>query len=248
MARCGCSNAASSVGVADTDSLDLSLLASVISGVVKIDPLPDNLLQLIAGQGLRVDCGDVAACVGSAADVGVLDSVGINFSTSGAGTPGDPRIISGDLIPVYYQTAAVAFTHNLAGAVDVQEQITELPSLTLATPGTYLVVADVQGVATNASAAAGVGVSTSVSAYLRRDGIAMPNTETRLSNLIQGNAVTTEPALGASMTGSIIRAVASDGATAITLWGSRSAAAGSTAAIQSSATGRTRISAWRIGA
>ena len=248
MVRCGCSNAASSVGVADTDSLDLSLLASVISGDVKIDALPGNLLQLVAGQGLRVDCSDVAACVGSAADVGVLDSAGIDLSTSGAGTPGDPRIISADTKAVFFQTSAITFTRTLAGAADVYEEVTELPDLILTTPGLYIVTMDVSGTATNASAGAGVGVSTNVSAQLRKDGVLVPNTETKLANVIQGNATTTEPALGVAATGSATRAVVSDGTAALTVWASRSAAAGSVATINSSSTGRTRITAWRIGA
>lgn len=248
MARCGCSNAASSVGVLDTDSLDLSLLASVISGNVKLDPLPGNLLQIVAGQGLRIDCDDVADCVGSAADVGVSDSPGINFSTSGAGIPGDPRIITGDLIAAFFQTSAITFSRTLSSANDVLETVTELPALTLTTPGLYIVNMEVQGTITNASAGAGVGVSSSISAYMLRDGTLVPNTETRLSNLIQGNATTTEPALGVGVTGSATRAVFSDGTTQVRVAASRNLAGASTAVINSNSTGRTRITAWRIGA
>lgn len=246
MARCGCSNAASSVGVADTPTLDLSLLASVISGNVKVDALPGNLLQTVAG-GLRVACSDVAACVGTAADVGVLDSPGIDFSTSGAGVPGDPRIISGDLKAVFYQTAAISFTRTLAAANDVLETVTDLPALVLATPGLYIVTMDVQGTLTLTSAAAAASISGSVSAYLLRDGTLVPNTETRLSNVIQGNATTTEPALGVGVTGSATRAVFSDGTTQLRIAGSRNVTT-SVATINSGSTGRTRITAWRIGA
>lgn len=247
MARCGCSNAASSVGVADTDSLDLSLLASVISGQVKIDPLPNNLLQLVAGQGLRVDCGDVAACVGSAADVGVVDSDGINFSTSGAGTPGDPRLISGDTIARFYQTSAITFSHAIAAAANTYEKITELPDLILTVPGLYIVTMDVVGVATNTGSTA--AITTSIYAQLRRDGVAVPNTETRLSSVVQGTAAAAQPALGVGSTGSTTRAVQSTGGTALSVWAAYAEDnAASTATITSDTTGRTRITAWRIGA
>lgn len=248
MARCGCSNAASSVGVADTDSLDLSLLASVISGDVKIDALPGNLLEIVAGQGLRVDCADVAACVGSAADVGVLDSAGIDLSTSGAGTPGDPRIISADTKAVYYQTVAATFSHTIAGANDVFEKITELPDLVLATAGLYIVTMDVAGTATVTGSTA--AISAAMSAYLARDGVLVPNTETKLSGVIQGTAAAAQPALGVAATGSATRAVLSDGTTALSVWAARNLSAGSTAVINSGGgtVGRTRITAWRIGA
>lgn len=247
MARCGCSNAASSVGVADTPTLDLSLLASVISGSVKLDALPGNLITAVAG-GLRVDCDAVADCVGSAADVGVTDGPGVDLSTSGAGTPGDPRIITADTIARYYQTSAITFARTLSSGNDVLETVTDLPALVLATPGLYIVTMDVQGTITNASAAAGAGVSSSMSGYLLRDGTLVPNTETRLSNLIQGNATTTEPALGVGVTGSATRAVFSDGTTQLRIAASRNVAGGSTAVVNSNSTGRTRITAWRIGA
>lgn len=247
MARCGCSNAASSVGVADTPTLDLSLLASVISGNVKVDALPGNLLSIVAG-GLRVDCDGVSDCVGTAADVGVADGPGVDLSTSGAGIPGDPRIISADTKSVFYQTSAITFSRTLSSANDVLETVTELPALVLATAGLYIVNMEVQGTITNASAAAGAGVSSSMSAYMLRDGTLVPNTETRLSNLIQGNATTTEPALGVGVTGSATRAVFSDGTTQVRVAASRNVAAGSTAVVNSNSTGRTRITAWRIGA
>lgn len=246
MARCGCSNAASSVGVADTDSLDLSLLASVISGNVRVDALPGNLLGVVAGQGLRVDCAAVAACVGTAADVGVSDSAGIDLSTSGAGIPGDPRIITADTKAVYYQTVANTFTRTLAGAADVYEEVTELPDLILATPGLYIATMDVVGTATNAGSTA--AISTNVSAAMYRDGVLVPGTETKLSSVIQGLAGTAQPALGVACQGSASRAIFSDGTTALTVWASRNAGAGSTATINSNNTGRTRIIAWRIGA
>lgn len=247
MARCGCSNAASSVGVADTDSLDLSLLASVISGNVKIDALPGNLLELIAGQGLRVDCADVAACVGGAAAVTVADSPGIDFTSSGAGTPGDPRVISGDLDAVYYQTVAASFSHTIAGAADVYEKITELPDLVLATAGLYIVTMDVVGTLTIAGSTA--AISGAMAAYLARDGVLVANTETKLSGVIQGTAAAAQPALGVATSGSATRAVFSDGTTALSVWAARNVGAGSTAVVNSGGgtVGRTRITAWRIG-
>jgi hypothetical protein len=246
MARCGCSNAASSVGVADTPTLDLSLLASVISGNVKVDALPGNLLKAVAG-GLRVACTDVAACVGTAADVGVQDGPGVDLSTSGAGTPGDPRIISADTKAVFYQTSAITFSRTLSSGNDVIETVTELPALVLATAGLYMVTMDVQGTITNMGVASGT-VSSSMSAYLMRDGVLVPNTETRLSNLIQGTASTAEPALGVGVTGSSTRAVFSDGTTQLRVAASRNLAGTSSAAVNSNSTGRTRITAWRIGA
>lgn len=243
MARCGCAGAGGSVGVADTPTLDLSLLAGVISGNVKLDAGAGNILQSVAG-GLRLDCADIQACV-SVGNVGVSDSAGIDFTTSGSGDPGDPRIISGDLKPVWYQTAPVIFTRNLAGAADVYEQVTELPALTLPVAGLYIVAMDVCGVATITGTTAALGAS--VSAQLRRDGVLVPNTETRISAVSQGVASTAEPALGVTATGTAIDAVQSDGTTQLTVWASRNVGGASTAAILSNAVGRTRITAWRIG-
>lgn len=247
MARCGCSNAASSVGVADTPTLDLSLLASVISGDVKVDALPGNLLSIVAG-GLRVDCDGVAACVGTAADVGVADGPGVDLSTSGAGIPGDPRIISADTKSVFYQTSATTFNHTIAAASDVYEKITEIPDLLLPTPGLYIVTMDVVGTLTIAGSTA--AISGAMSAYLARDGVLVPNTETKLSAVIQGTAAAAQPALGVAAEGSTTRAVFSDGTTLLSIWAARNVGAGSTAVVNSGGgtVGRSRITAWRIGA
>ena len=78
----------------------------------------------------------------------MLDSPGIDLSTSGAGTPGDPRIISADTKAVYYQTTGLTFSHTIAGAADVYEKITEQPDLVLATAGLYIVTMDVVGTLT----------------------------------------------------------------------------------------------------
>jgi len=247
MARCGCSNAASSVGVADTPTLDLSLLASVISGDVKVDALPGNLLSIVAG-GLRVDCDGVAACVGTAADVGVADGPGVDLSTSGAGIPGDPRIISADTKSVFYQTSATTFNHTIAAASDVHEKITEIPDLLLPTPGLYIVTMDVVGTLTIAGSTS--AISGAMSAYLARDGVLVPNTETKLSAVIQGTAAAAQPALGVAAEGSTTRAVFSDGTTLLSIWAARNVGAGSTAVVNSGGgtVGRSRITAWRIGA
>lgn len=247
MARCGCSNAASSVGVADTPTLDLSLLASVISGNVNVDALPGNLLSIVAG-GLRVDCDGVAACVGTAADVGVADGPGVDLSTSGAGIPGDPRIISADTKAVFYQTSAGTWNHTIAGAADVYEKVTELADLVLVTPGLYIVTMDVVGTLTIAGSTA--AISGGMAAYLARDGVLVPNTETKLSAVIQGTAAAAQPALGVAAEGSATRAVFSDGTTALSIWAARNVGAGSTAVVNSGGgtVGRSRITAWRIGA
>jgi hypothetical protein len=249
MARCGCAGATGTVGVADTDSVDLSLLNGVIRGNVILDPAGTNLLE-IGPAGLMVDCADVAACIGGAAAVTVADSPGIDFTSTGSGTVGDPRVISGDLKGVFYQTTAVTFARSLVGVNDVFEQVTELPPLVLATPGLYIVTMDVHGAATITTAGPGVPASATVSAQMRRDGVLVPNTETRVASVVQGNNPTAEPALGMNATGSATRAVQSDGTTAVTVWASRNVSnlpAGSTALINSAPTGRTRITAWRIG-
>jgi hypothetical protein len=247
VAKCGCAGASGSVGVADTPSIDLQLLNGIINAALKLDPAPGNLLEVLA-TGLRLDCADVAACVSGAAQVTVADSPGIDFSSSGAGIPGDPRVISGDTKAVFAQTSSITFTRNLTAANDVLETVTELPALTLTVPGLYIAEMEVNGVATNAGSSA--AVSTSVSAYLLRDGTLVPNTETRLSNLIQGTAGgnPAEPALGSSVTGSATRAVFSDGTTQLRIAASSVRGVGSTASINSNAQGRTRITAWRIGA
>lgn len=245
MVKCGCAGAAGSVGVADTPSVDLSLLNNIITGNVKLATDPGNLLQILA-TGMYLSCDDVAACVGTAADVGVLDGPGVDLSTSGAGTPGNPRIISADTKSVFYQTSAVTFSHPITTA-NTYELISEIPALTLPTPGLYIVTTDVVGVATNLGSTA--GISTSIYAQLRRDGVAVPNTETRLASVIQGNAAAAQPSLGVASTGSSTRAVFSDGTTVLTVWAANAEDnAGSTATITSDATGRSRITAWRIGA
>jgi hypothetical protein len=245
MARCGCSNAASSVGVADTTTLDLSLLASVISGNVNVDALPGNLLGIVAG-GLRVDCDDVAACVGSAADVGVLDSDGIDLSTTGAGTPGDPRIISADTKAVFFQTAAVIFTRTLSGTADVYEEVTELPDLQLTTPGTYIVAYEAVGNATITAGTSAVSAACAMALY--KNGALVANSETRLILNSEGLPTTTEPALQLHASGTGIAVVTSDGDDLFTIWAARNSAAGTTTTIISNTNGRTRIRAWRIGA
>lgn len=247
MVKCGCAGSASGgVGVADTPSINLQILNSIITGNVKLDPNPDNLLEILAG-GLNIDCADVAACIGTAADVGVLDSEGINFTTSGAGTPGNPRIISGDTIARFYQTSAITFSHLIAAAANTYEKITELPDLILTVPGLYIVTTDVVGVATN-TGSSGL-ISTSIYAQLRRDGVAVPNTETRLASVIQGTAAAAQPSLGVASTGSSTRAVVSTGGTALSVWAAYAeTTAANDATITSDAVGRTRITAWRIGA
>ena len=246
MAKCGCQNAAGAIGVADTPSIDLTLLGQILTGAVKIDPAAGNLLEQVAN-GLRVDCADVAACVGSGAQVNVSDSPGIDFTASGAGTAVDPRNITGDLTARFYQTSAITFSHQIAGAANVYEQISELPPLVLATPGLYIAVMEVAGIATNTGSTA--GISSTAYAQLRRDGVAVPNTETRLSSVVQGTAAAAQPALGVGTTGSATRAVVSNGSTQLTVWAAQTEDnAASTETITSDATGRTRITAWRIGA
>ena len=89
-----------------------------------------------------------------------------------------------------------------------------------------------------------------MAAYLGRDGVLVPGTETKMTGVIQGLAGTAQPALGVATTGSSTKAVFSDGTTALSIWAARNVGAGSTAVVNSGGgtVGRTRITAWRIGA
>lgn len=247
MARCGCSSAASAIGVTDTPSIDLTLVASILSAAAKIDPAAGNLLEQVAN-GLRVDCADVAACVGGASAVHVADSPGIDFTESGAGTVVDPRIISGDLKAVFLQSSAATWTHNIAAANLVFEKITELPNLVCVTPGLYWVTADAVGAATIPANAGGSTIAAQVSFYLAKNDVLVPNTETELPLVSQGNPTTAQPALGITNEGSTSRIVQLAAGDFLSIWGMRNSGAGATSAVQSSSSGRTRITAIRIGA
>jgi hypothetical protein len=245
--KCGCSSAAGAIGVSDTPSVDLSLVASILTAAVKLDPAGGNLLQQVAN-GLRVDCAAVAACVGGASAVHVADSPGIDFTESGAGTVVDPRIISGDLKAVFLQSSAATWTHSIVAANGVFEKITELPNLAATVPGLYFVTADAVGNATIPVNAGGSAVAAAVSFYLAKNDVLVPNTETQIPLVSQGNPTVAQPALGVQNEGSASRIVQLAAGDFLSIWGMRNSGAGAVSQILSSNAGRTRITAIRIGA
>lgn len=155
-----------------------------------------------------------------------------------------------ELKTTFVQSAATNFTHVLDGATDVPEQIGELASVIIATAGWYLVNYAIHGNATITPAAPGISVSASAAGYLYRNGVLVPNTETRVVTLIQGAPTPAggeEPALQSHATGSGGVVVALGAGDTLQIWGSRNSDPGTTTQILSSGTGRTRISALRLG-
>lgn len=240
MARCGCeSSGGAGVGVADSDSVDLTLLGGIITADVELDPVAGNLLTLTAN-GLRVDCDDIIECVGESEGVAVADSPGINFSLAGS-------TVSGDLVANFVQSAAVSFSHTLSG-VGVYEDISEVPDITIAVDGVYEVTAEAAGNATITSAIAGTAVAASVSLALYKNNVLVPNSETRAILNSQGSPTTAEPALQLHGSGSVTRYVTCVAGDTFQLYGARVSDAGTTSQIVSGTTGRSRLSAHRIGA
>lgn len=93
------SSAGNATQVADTPTIDMTLTGTglsgdpyIISGAVKLDPNAGNLLAATAS-GLFLDCAAVAACV-SAGVTEVMDTNSIDLTLTGAGTLGDPYVIS----------------------------------------------------------------------------------------------------------------------------------------------------------
>jgi len=227
--------------VADTDTVDMTLLNGIISAATKLDPASGNLLKATAN-GLRVDCSDILACVGESSGVAVADSDGIDFTLSGS-------TVSGDLKAVFAQTAAVTFAHTLGG-VGTYQDINEVPDLVIPADGVYLVTAEAAGNATITQASPGTVVNASVSMALFKNNVIVPNTETRVILNTQGAPVAgeTEPALQLHGSGSVSRYVSCVAGDTFQLYGARSSDPGTTSQILSNNLGRSRISAHRIGA
>lgn len=229
MARCGCSNASGSVGVADSPTLDLSLINGVISGAPILDPATGNLLKAV-GAGLRVDCTDIRSCVGTS-------------------TPA-----------VFYQSpdAAASFTHNIVSAANTWEQVSELPSVVVAQSGTYLVDFEAAGNATIPATGSGQAVTgairAEVSISLYRNGVQVPNTETRAILLSQGAPTGTMviPSLQLHGDAKGSRVITCNAGDVLTLWTKNSsnntAVVGIAYQVISNDSGRARIVAARIGA
>lgn len=241
MARCGCaSSSGGGVGVADTPTVDLTLLNGIITGAVKFDPASGNLVKQTAN-GIRVDCSDILDCVGESQGIAVADSPGIDFTLAGS-------TVSGDLKSVFAQTAAVSFNHTLTG-LNVYQDINEVPDLVIPADGTYLVTVDAVGNATNTQAGPGTVVTTSVAMALFKNNVMVPNSETRLMLNSQGAPVAgeTEPAYQLHGSGSASRYVTCVAGDTFQVYGARNSDAGTTSQIVSNSNGRTRISAHRIG-
>lgn len=240
VARCGCgSSGGSSVGVADTPTVDLTLSNGIITAATKFDPATGNLIKATAN-GLRVDCSDILDCVGESAGVQVADSPGIDFTLAGS-------TVSGDLRARAVQSAAVSFAHTLTG-VGTYQDINEVPDIVIPTDGIYVVTADAVGNATITQAGAGTQVDASVSMALFKNNVLVPNSETRLILNTQGITTTTEPALQLHSSGSVTRFVTCVAGDTFQLYGARNSAAGTTSQIVSGTDGRSRLIAYRIGA
>lgn len=241
MARCGCGGASggSGVGVADTPTLDLSLLSSVISGEVKIDPTTGNLLTATAN-GLRIDCGDVLTCVGESGGIAVADSPGIDFTLAGS-------TVSGDLKSVFVQSSAVSFAHTLTG-VGAFQDINEVPDLLIPTDGVYDVMAEASGNATITGAAPGIVVGAGVTFALFKNNVLVANSETRCILNSQGSSSADQPALQLHSSGAVRRLLSCVAGDTFQLYASRNSVSGTTSQIVSGSDGRSRLSAHRIGA
>lgn len=151
------------------------------------------------------------------------------------------------LKPTFVQSVAANFVHVLDGAADVYEQIGELPTVIIPVDGTYLVSFEAHGNATNTAAIPGTVVGTSVAAALYKNGALLGNTETRLITNIQGSSTVDQPALQLHATGAATRVATFAAGDTLQVWGSRNADAGTTCQIVSNSTGRTRITAVRLG-
>lgn len=159
----------------------------------------------------------------------------------------DPVTGQLELRPRFVQSPALAFTHLLDGAANVFEKITEIPNLVLPAAGLWVVTMDVRGNATNTPAAPGIVVNTSAFAQLRLNDVLVPGSETMLQLNSQGVATTQEPALQLHGTGSATRVVSAAAGATLSVWGARASDAGTNTEILSSPSGRSRITAWRIG-
>lgn len=252
MAKCGCAGstacacavqAGSAVAVSGNGSGATPYIVSV-----PIDPAATNLLELAAG-GLSVDCAAVAACVAEQTPTGEIvfsDTPGVNLTRTGSGVDGDPYVVTADLIPVSVQSAAASFTRNLAGAAGVYEEVTELPGVTIAVPGTYWVEYTARG---SATIPAGSGpLSTSTSAAIARNDVIVGGSETQLVLVSQGTASSAQPALQGQASSSWAGPVVCAAGDVLSLYAMRQPVASGTNSIISNTDGRCRIAAHRIGA
>lgn len=164
--------------------------------------------------------------------------------------PADFKTDSGgrlQLNPAYVQNALETFSRTMVGAAGVMEKVTEFDNLVVPRAGLYVVAWELHGEATNTSATAGTIVASQVVGALGLNGAVVGGTETMLINNTQGAPTTTEPAYGIHATGSGTRVIQLAANDTLEVWGSRTADAGTTCRIISSASGRCRVTAWRIG-
>ena len=135
------------------------------------------------------------------------------------------------------------FTHNLAGADGVFEQITEVPALVVPASGTYVVTITARGqVGLPADA---VTHTASVYAALAKNGVVVAGTELMVANLVKGGTTAT-PTLNADGSSSLTASLVLAAADTLTLWAARTSVTAAVTSILSSTTGRSRIFARRI--
>lgn len=78
--------------VADTATVDLSLIGDTLSADVKLDPVAGNLIVDTAN-GLRLDCAGISSCLGG--NFTAVDTPTLDLTLTGAGTAASPWVLSG---------------------------------------------------------------------------------------------------------------------------------------------------------
>jgi hypothetical protein len=140
--------------VADTLTVDASVSGTgavgdpyILSSDVRVSPDPDNAITIDAG-GLRVTCADIAVCV-PPTPVLALDTATVDTTVGGAGTGGDPWVVSSqvrvsaatdNLVVIEPDGIRVSCADIVAECLDdlppTGVAVTDTPTLDLALTGT----------------------------------------------------------------------------------------------------------------
>lgn len=153
------------------------------------------------------------------------------------------------LFPHTLRSNTVAFVHTLSGVNDVREEITEIPPIVVpaGAGGLWVVAWDIFGAAQIGSVSPGTVIGAHVFGALYRNDVLIVGTETEVVTNSQNNPTTAQPAYLHQTSGSgteILNLVPGD---QLSLYAARSADAGTLCQVISSAVGRTRMRAWRLG-
>lgn len=156
--------------------------------------------------------------------------------------PGGALILN----PHAYRSSAVSFTHALAGAVGVFEEITEIPEFVVPVAGLWVVTWDVRAqISYPASAAASVAANVYCALY--KNDVIVTGSETTCGINGQSATPTSQPARQLQATGSgseVLDLLVND---RMSIYAARAGDAGITTDVNSGNTGRSRIRAWRLG-